>query len=152
MVATETQIEILPIEQIEELYSIADEFISESKEYIPFNKEAFKNNWVNLYAAQAGQILYAHRDGVKIGVLGYLVYNDLLSGEPSAMETFWFVKKEYRGEGIKLLDEFENKSRSMGLSRVVMVHLSKLMPEKVKSIYLKRGYREIETSYVKELI
>lgn len=30
-----------------------------------------------------------------------------------------------------------------------MVHLKNLMPEKLKSIYQSRGYREIETQYEK---
>lgn len=147
---TKTEIKILPIEEIGDLIPLAIEFISESTENIPFDKEVFKSNWVNLYGADAGKILCAYKDGKKIGALGFLLYNDLLSGEYSALEAFWFITKENRGEGMQLLEQFEDEAQKLGVKRVLMAHLSRLMPEKIKSIYLKRGYRHIETTYVKE--
>ena len=143
--------EILEPHEIPKLVPLAHEFIAESGEDFPFNDEHFVKTWGQIYDAKAGSIIKIEKDGKIIGALGFLIFPDILSGELKASEAFWFVKKEHRGVGIELLDEFERISKRIGVKRMNMVHLKKLMPEKVKSIYLKKGYRELETNYEKVL-
>ena len=139
--------EILEPQDIPKLVPLAHEFIAESGGDIPFKPEHFIKTWGDIYAADSGSIIKIEKDGEIIGALGFLVYPDILSGELKSTEAFWFVKKEYRGVGIELLNEFERISKSIGVKRIMMIHLKNLMPEKVKAIYLKKGYREVETQY-----
>jgi GNAT superfamily N-acetyltransferase len=85
------------------------------------------------------------------GCIGGLKYIDPLGGELTATETFWFVKPECRGGGIKLYKEFEKWATENGCRKVIMVHLSNMMPEKLKSFYTTLGYKETETHYIKDL-
>ena len=133
--------------EIEQLIPLAKAFIAESGEDIPFNAEHFKTTWNQLLEAKTGFIIKQERDGEIVGALGFLIYQDILSGESKATETFWFVRKEFRGLGLNLLEEFEYTAKNMGVKRIMMAHLKNLMPEKIKNIYLKRGYVEIETQY-----
>jgi len=138
---------ILDSSEISKLIPLAMEFIAESGEDIPFNAEHFKATWETLLASKAGHIIKCEKNGEIVGALGFLVYHDILSGELKASETFWFMKPSYRGSGVKLLEEFEYTAKNMGVKRIMMAHLKNLMPEKIKSVYLSRGYKEIETQY-----
>lgn len=142
-------ISVLQVPELNKLIPLAKAFIAESTEDIPFNEEHFIKTWEQVYLSKNGSILKYEKDGEIIGALGYLVYPDFLSGELKATETFWFIKPEFRGCGFKLLDEFEKVSKELGVKRIMMAHLKHLMPDKLKSVYLKRGYREIETQYEK---
>ena len=143
--------EILKIQEIKELISLAHEFIGESGEDIPFNDSHFVTTWEHIYATQTGSILVLRKGTEIVGALGFLVYKDILSGELKATEAFWFVRKGFRGVGLTLLEQFEEIAKKMKVKRIMMVHLKKLMPEKLKSIYESRGYREIETQYERVL-
>lgn len=142
---------ILNPKEIPKLIPLAHAFIEESGEDIPFDAEHFKHTWDQIYLTKTGSIIKYEKDGEIVGALGFLVYKDILSGQLKATETFWFVKKEHRGAGVLLLDEFERISKIMGVKKVMMAHLKNLMPEKVKSIYLKKGYREVETQYERSI-
>lgn len=138
---------LLKSEEIQKLVPLAVEFIAESKEDIPFNPEHFIKTWEQILSSGAGSIIKYEKNGKIVGALGFLIYPDILSGELKATETFWFIRKSQRGHGLKLLEEFEYTAKNMGVKRIMMAHLKCLMPEKIKSIYLNRGYREIETQY-----
>ena len=45
----------------------------------------------------------------------------------------------------------ERWSKLKGCQRVIMIHMSDLMPEEVKGMYLKNGYEKLETHYIKEI-
>ena len=114
------------------------------------HQEEFIKNWTALYLSNMGSIITIKHDNKIVGMLGFMVFPDLLSSELIAAETFWFVKKEYRGIGLKLLDKYEEIVQDLGVKRISMAYLKNLNPEKLKSIYKLRGYREMETFFVKE--
>lgn len=142
---------ILKPHEIENLIPLAKAFIAESGEDIPFDPDHFKETWEQILASDAGAIIKYEKDGKIIGALGFLVYKDILSGELKSTETFWFVSKEFRGVGLLLFDEFERISKERGVKRIMMAHLSKLTPERLKTLYLKKGYREVETYYERSI-
>lgn len=141
--------EILQIHEIKKLLPLAHEFIVESGEDIPFDDDHFVTTWGHIYGTQTGSIIVLRKGDEIVGALGFLVYKDILSGELKATEAFWFVRKGFRGVGVTLLEQYEEICEKMKVKRVMMVHLKNLMPEKLKSIYQSRGYREIETQYEK---
>lgn len=153
MIATDIQIKILPESEIKDILPIGKEFIKEANDkFFVLDDEQFIQNWTNLYKSGVGRILIAKIDNQIIGMLGFMVYPDLLSSELIAAETFWFVTKEYRGNvGIKMLEEYEQFVKELGVKRISMAHLKNLNPEKLKTLYKSRGYREMETFFVKEV-
>ena len=88
------------------------------------------------------------------GVILGVVYPHFLN--PSiivAQEIGWWVEPEYRGSitAIKLYKEFERKAKQMGVSKLMMISLHSLEPEKVNAMYSKLGYRPIEYTFLKDL-
>ena len=98
-----------------------------------------------------GFILKKMVNGRAVGALGFIAVEDINDGKLVANETFWFVLPEFRGRGFELLLKYEEAARALGCDRCSMIHLESLQPEKLGSIYLKRGYKKIETSYFKPL-
>ena len=68
-------------------------------------------------------------------------------------ELAWWVAPEHRGGrlGIQLLKGMEDAAREAGCSYWSMVYMESSMPETVREIYLKLGYRLNETTYGKRL-
>jgi len=87
--------------------------------------------------------------GKMIGGLGCIIGEDLHYPRTMAIETYWFVAEEHRGRGLELLDHFETWAESCGYIPAI-VHLSDSYPEKLKKLYLKRGYKLTESHYIKE--
>jgi len=85
-----------------------------------------------------------------IGGLGCVIGEDLHFPRTLAIETYWFVQEEFRGRGIALLNYFESWAESKGYIPA-MIHLADSYPESLKRLYLKRGYKLVETHYIKEI-
>jgi GNAT superfamily N-acetyltransferase len=75
----------------------------------------------------------------------------MYSGEPLLLKTSWYVAPKCRGKGLSLLYAFERLAKAVGCTKVVMGHLPHVFPERLERLYLRRGYRVMETSYVKEI-
>jgi GNAT superfamily N-acetyltransferase len=144
-------IERLSIENIEDLAVIAENFYSSSEFLNDFNMEVFKKSWSMFLNDGDGVIFVSRKDGEITGTIGGCKYPDPNSGEMLATEFFWFVNPESRGDGLKLLKTFEKWAEEEGCKKVIMVHLSDSMPEKVKHIYERFGYKAAETHYIKEV-
>ncbi len=140
---------------IEDLRAIAEmgrEFYSEGKIPGTIVPDIFEKNWKGFLESEIGIVYVAEEDGKIIGTIGGLIYPDTNDGVKVLCETFWFVSKGHRGRcGFKLLDAFEKRGMERGAKRLVMVHLSSLAPEKLKKLYERLGYVEVETHYVKEI-
>jgi GNAT superfamily N-acetyltransferase len=118
-----------------------------------FKAEVFVQNWRMLLDGGVGVIFMACRDGELAGAIGGLIYPDVNDGELTTMETFWFVRAAHRGGtlGLRLMQRYEDWARWRGAARIGMVHLTGLMPDRLRSIYERRGYREAEIHYFKPL-
>lgn len=90
-------------------------------------------------------------DGEVVGGLGAIKAPDFHSRRCIASELFWFVLPGQRGGGLQLLQAFEDWAREEGCSHAVMVHLHDSMPEKLQRLYERRGYKQVEVHYLKEL-
>ena len=85
------------------------------------------------------------------GALGGVCVPDCHRECMVASEFFWYVKPEHRGGGIRLLKAFEKWAREQGADRIIMTHLADSMPEGLKKLYIRLGYEELETNYIKEV-
>lgn len=135
------------------LLPLAEAFATEANYPGGFSPTAFKAGWTPLLASGVGRILAVEEKGEVVGALGMAFMPDMYSGVSTATELFWFVGKAHRktSVGVDLFDEFERQGRIHRVGKLVMVHLEKLTPEKLKAFYESRGYVKVEETYWKLL-
>jgi GNAT superfamily N-acetyltransferase len=80
-------------------------------------------------------------------MIGGLTYRHFFNTERVASEVFWWAKSG----GMELLKAFEAWAKEQGASRVMMVCLHALEPERVARIYARRGYEPLEHSFVRRI-
>ena len=85
------------------------------------------------------------------GSLSFLKSPSMNDGILTAVELWWFMDPEHRGNGLQLFDAFEKSARDQGCKRFAMIHMVDSFPDKLESLYKRRGYGLIEKHYVKEL-
>jgi GNAT superfamily N-acetyltransferase len=134
------------IEDLPGLIPLCLEFAKEAS--IGLEPNAWINTWTQLIAEGIGVIFVLDEDHGFIGALKYPCPN---TGELTATEMFWYVKKTHRGKGLTLLKKFEQWAQDQGCKNAIMVHLTDMMPSALRRLYQRKGYREIETHFFKEL-
>lgn len=141
----------LTAEELPRLRPIGHQFTADAKLANPFNEFYFENIWRSLITHGRGVILYEDDDAGKIlGVLAFIINPDAFSGVNTAAETFLYVLPEARGTGLasRLLEEFEKEAKTRNCKEVLMVSLSGL---ETGPIFVRRGYKVLETIYRKEI-
>lgn len=88
--------------------------------------------------------------GFACGVVGPLLGN---SAVLTGTELAWWVSPAHRSgrNGIALLKKIEQLARVQGVKYWNMVYMESSMPEEVRGIYERLGYRRAETVYTREL-
>ena len=90
-------------------------------------------------------------DGVCQGLLYGTRFRSTVNGKPIFQEIMWYVSKDYRIYGVKLLKEVEKHLQSEGVSIMIMAVLQNSKTEKLERFYERIGYKPMETHFVKEL-
>lgn len=144
-------IRLATIEDLPKIEPLAKQFYSDSRYLQDFSIEIFVENWKKIIAGDIGVIFIIVESDKIVGILGGMKYPDINSGRLVATELFWYVDKEHRGRGGELLRLFEGWAKGMGCKKIIMVHMADLMPDKLKTIYKRKGYTEMEVHYVKEV-
>lgn len=152
-IATHAGVEEVTAINLPEVMQLGQSFFDEGKLPGAFDPEIAGATWAALIQSGAGVILALRNNtGQMVGALGAIVFPDINDGKLVATEAFWYVLPgERHGGGLRLLHAFEEWAAARGAARLIMVHLLTLMPEKLAALYARRGYRPIETHYVKEL-
>lgn len=133
------------------LLHLAPLFWAEGKLPGRFVPEVFMRTWESLFSIGVGRIIgYFEFDQIR-GALAYVLMPDPNDGVPTATEMFWFVDPLCRGAGLRLLSAFEEEAKAAGAERLVMVHLTSINAPELRHLYERRGYREVETHYLKEI-
>jgi len=142
-------------EQLSELIEILQNFYKIMQyNKVPITKEnkaLWVNRWKNLLDSKNGEILGLFRDDKIIGAIGFVFFPSLEDGVLTCSEAFWYVDEEHRGKGLSLLLHLEKIAKSRGAERLLMIHLNNSMPDKLKSVYERLGFKCIETIYMKQL-
>lgn len=68
-----------------------------------------------------------------------------------AQELFWFIDKDHRGEGGRLLEEMEKWAKASGAQSMHMISLETPSVKVMDRYYKRSGYTPIEHTYSKEL-
>ena len=123
---------------------------------MPYKKVFFDigqwaDRWFNLINSGAGKIFGLWDEDKITGGIGLILFPALEDGVMTTTEAFWFVDEKSRGGGLKLFITAEKWAKESGSKRMNMIHLTNSMPEKLKSLYEKKGYKMIETTYQKEI-
>lgn len=139
--------------ELDKLLPAAKEFYSASGIKGDFNAELFQKNWESFLSSKMGAIFALVDDKTDkfYGAIGFIKIPDIITGLLIASEVFWYVMEGRRGEGMKLFNIYEKWAVDQGCKSIRMIHLSNIMPDELKRIYLRRGYREIEIAYEKEI-
>lgn len=144
----------IKIDELKKVAEFGELFFKEGSLPGKFNPSIFIKMWETFITNRSGVILgLFSKNGQLFGILGGLIYPDINSGDLTATEAFWFVKKDKRNGlgGIRLLKHFEKWAIARGAKRIIMVHLININPEKMEKYYKTIGYKPIETHYVKEV-
>lgn len=115
------------------------------KKHLPSNPEQMSKIGHQLLAMNG--LLVSEREGLVVGMIGYVVFDHFLSGEKVSGEVFWWVEPEHRGEGIKLMREAEKRSLAAGAKKMQMIAPT----DQVGAVYQRMGYEFVETAYQKTL-
>jgi hypothetical protein len=155
-VAEHTEIKSLTSDEIvqhaPEILAIAHEFYDEGSLAGKLNEHTFIHDWAHFVELGLGVYLAALKDGKVIGVLGGVLHRDPPTGDMHASEAFWFVGKIYRGVGLQLFKAYEEWAVMAGAKRISMVHLeNEKSNTRLSELYIKSGYRKVETTYLKEV-
>lgn len=117
-----------------------------------FDADTFVSFWSSTIASGRGALIMGDQDEEPVGTLGCLLFQDPCCGDLVAQELFWWVNEEARGNGsIMLLHAFEAWAKEQGAARVILSAICGLRDEALGRVYERRGYRELETNYVKEV-
>lgn len=95
----------------------------------------------------SGGVLVSSMGDKITGMLGYILHNHFISGEPMAGEVFWWVEPEYRGQGIRLLHAVEAAAHKAGATKIQMIAPN----ERVGALYARLGYSPVETTFQRTL-
>lgn len=104
---------------------------------------------LELVESSGGFVAVAEVNGAVVGLIAILHQVHVLTGQPYGDELCWWVEPSFRGAGPRLLAAAEAWARTNGLLMFRMVAPSD--SPAVGRLYERRGYRALETSYVKTL-
>ena len=88
-------------------------------------------------------VLVLDREGVTVGMFGYFIHSHFISGEMFAGEVFWWVEPEFRGDGLKLIEEAKRRARLAGAKKLQMIAPNK----RVARLYGRLGYEWVESTH-----
>ena len=138
-------------EELPELEQMANEFFKESEYPGKFNFPFFCEFWSKVFELDMGRIIVCQEKGALVGVIGFTLCLDIMTGYSRADESFWFVSKDYRGSsiGFKLFKAYEDSAINSG---AVSLNIAHLMSNDNLGLFYKRcGYNAFHKQYVKEV-
>ena len=91
-------------------------------------------------------------EGRAVGVIAGILVENLTNGKPAIQEVIWYVDKEYRSHGKKLMVALEELAKAMKVSSIVMGLMCNSMQDRLDKFYRRLGYRPFEVQYLKEII
>lgn len=102
-----------------------------------------------MIAGEQTALVVYESDGVARGAMGAMTYRHPLSGETTAIETFWWMDPESRGPAsVRLLRHVEDWARGRG---AVKMQMGSPAGRNMTDFYDRLGYAEVERSYQRTL-
>jgi len=147
-VTTEAVLPVMSVDDLDVLRGSALAFAEESNLPGGLDPDQWVSSWTRLIDAGQGFMLSTECGAAVAGIL----HPDMNNGDLVCQEAFWFVPKGSRhGIGLDLFAAWEAEASRLGAVRLIMVHLAQLDAARLGKLYQRRGYRPLETSYIKAL-
>jgi hypothetical protein len=145
-------IELASLTDIPAVAELGEPFFREASAPGKFDRQSFIAAWNGLIGSGVGSVHIVRKDDRVTAAFGGVCITDFNTGDPVAMEMFWFADPADRSiENLRLLRRFEEWAAAAGAKRVCMVHLKSINAERLERYYEKRGYVPLETYYWKDL-
>ena len=93
-------------------------------------------------------VFVSEQEGQVTGMIGLVVVPHFLSGERVAVELFWWMDHDVRGQGLKLLACGETWARAQGAIRL---QVTAPALTDIGILYGRLGFRPVETAYVRDV-
>lgn len=132
--------------------NLGEDFFKEKGIPGSFNRKVFVETWKRLLNSNVAALWVTVHEGKITGSLGGLLFPDPNDGELVAQEMFWYVSEQSRKslDGVRLMLNFESWAKVMGAKRIIMAALVN-SDFKIGELYLAKGYKPVETHYIKIL-
>ena len=86
-----------------------------------------------------------------VGILGGRLITDICSNLPAYEELIWYVRKEHRNCGMRLMYHMEDWCKKNNINRVIMSCMHNSKTEKLFKLYKRIGFEEMETRFIKQI-
>lgn len=141
--------------QSEDVLNIIEKTAIASPHDIRFNRDYWRA-WLHEIIKQPDlyTVILGVEDGKMVGIIvGQLYFSHpLVQFSKIATELFWYVEPDYRGKNsFGLMDKYEEWAREVGATHITMSLLNNEYKEKLDRIYQAKGYKPLETQYMKVL-
>lgn len=117
-----------------------------------FSPDRALASWREFMRLGIGVVFVLEDQGGKLcGMLGAIALPDPHTHDTKATELFWVTLPGHRGHGLKLLAAYEHWAARQGCRFITLCHMADSMPDRLKTVYERRGYRVSEVAYTKEV-
>lgn len=133
------------------LHVLGQKFFDESKSSGKLNWEHVKGNMIAMLVSGTGAIWIAEEASRPVGIIGGLITPHFFTGDPVAIETFWYVDPDHRTGtiGPRLKKQYEDWALNLEVQEIHMSRIHGIQDEKMHDYYVKTGYPPYETVYRK---
>lgn len=139
------------IEEVESIVRLMKGMEQETA-HVKVDVEYATNKYIRMInSGIAHMVVLESDDGNMVGGLGFVVGPDLHCPRTIAVETYWYVDPEHRGDGMLLLRYLETWAKDNRCDAIAMIHLADSSPDSLEKVYRRRGYIKVESHYVKEV-
>lgn len=137
------------LDDFDKIIQLLTEFQDEIlKEYgLNLNTPNFKEEML----AYVETSFLAEKEGKLIGILAGKLINFPFSTDRIYQEALWFVCKEYRSVGLRLMNRLVEWCKEQGIKFIVTSRIANFKPEKLDAFYKRIGFIPYEVNYIKEV-
>jgi GNAT superfamily N-acetyltransferase len=134
-----------------QLVPLGASFFNEAKLPGVFHPERFTKGWEELLRTKVGAVMGAWKEDELVGAAGFVIHQEINTGDVVAGEMFFTMLPGHRGLGIRLFLEAEEMLHKTPAVRILMIHLEGSNAGTLSRFYTRRGYRPLERVYVKDI-
>lgn len=139
---------------IESILPLAKKFLSDSPlaDKTTIDDESLSSFLSGFILSDDSAVWVLVKSGLVVGMSGAVMFPFYANESYKiAQELFWYVDKNHRGEGGKLLESMEKWAKASGAKSMHMISLETPSAKVMDRYYKRSGYTPIEHTYSKEL-
>lgn len=148
-------VRLATLEDVPRMVELGELFYTAAEmQAIPYNPKSTEFLFIEMIKSALCVVLVLEKDGQIIGGIGGTISPATYNFDVMVMlENFWFIHPDFRGGkgSIELFYQLETAAKNKGAFQLIMGAFNHLKINPLDRIYTKRGYRQTETLYVKEL-